>query len=119
MQLFLSIVVGVLYACGLYLLMRRSLLKVVFGLSLISHGANLLIMVAQGGHAGAPPLLGAHGEIPAGAIADPLPQALVLTAIVISFAVTAFAVVLLLITYRNTGTGDLADLADPMERSPS
>ncbi len=119
MQLFLSIVVGVLYACGLYLLMRRSLLKVVFGLALISHGANLLIMVAQGGRPGAPPLLGAHGELPPGITADPLPQALVLTAIVISFAVTAFAVVLLIITYRSTGTGDLAELADPMEGAES
>jgi multicomponent Na+:H+ antiporter subunit C len=112
MQLMLSVIVGILYACGLYLLMRRSLLKIVLGLALISHGANLLIMVAQGGHEGIPPLLGTHGEIPEGLVADPLPQALVLTAIVISFAVTAFAVVLLLITYRHTGTGDVADLAE-------
>jgi multicomponent Na+:H+ antiporter subunit C len=88
----LAITIGVLYACGAYLMMQRSLSRIVIGLALLGHGANLLLLVA-GGRAGAPPFAGADGPV-----SDPLPQALALTAIVITFAVSAF---LLALAYRS------------------
>jgi multicomponent Na+:H+ antiporter subunit C len=92
--LLLVVVVAVLFATGFDLLMQRSLIKVVVGFSLLGHGANLLLLLA-GGPAGTPPLLGAKGP---GRPADPLPQAMALTAIVITFGVTAF---LLAMAYRS------------------
>ena len=89
-----ALVVGVLYALGTYLLLQRQLTRIVIGLALMSHGANLLLLLA-GGRAGRPPLIGGEGT---GAIADPLPQALALTAIVITFGVASF---LLALAYRS------------------
>lgn len=88
----LAVATGVLYATGAYLLMQRSLTRIVIGLALIGHGANLLLLVA-GGRAGEAPFSDAPGPV-----ADPLPQALALTAIVITFAVSAF---LLALAYRS------------------
>jgi multicomponent Na+:H+ antiporter subunit C len=88
----LALTVGVLYACGAYLMMQRSLSRIVIGLALLGHGANLLLLTA-GGRAGSPPFVGAEGPV-----SDPLPQALALTAIVITFAVSAF---LLALAYRS------------------
>ena len=87
----LALVVGVLVACGTYLLLQRTLTRIVIGLAMISHGVNLLLLLA-GGRAGDAPLAGAEQP------ADPLPQALALTAIVISFGVSAF---LLVLAYRS------------------
>jgi multicomponent Na+:H+ antiporter subunit C len=84
----LALTIGVLYACGAYLMMQRSLSRIVIGLALLGHGANLLLLVA-GGRSGAPPIVGVEGTM-----ADPLPQALALTAIVITFAVSAFLLAL-------------------------
>jgi multicomponent Na+:H+ antiporter subunit C len=110
MEFVLAIVIGVLYAAGLYLMMRRSLPKFIIGLTLLSHGANLLIFTAAGLSRGRPPVVPEGMEAPAGLIADPLPQALILTAIVISFALLAFAVVLLLRTHQELGTDDMDKL---------
>lgn len=96
-----AVVIGVLYACAVYLLLQRSLVKLVIGLGLLSHGANLLIFTAAELRHAPPPLVPADGP------ADPLPQALVLTAIVISFAVTAFALVLVSRAYQWSGTDDV------------
>lgn len=90
----LVVAVGGLYAVGTYLLLQRSLTRIVLGLALIGHGANLLLLTA-GGRAGNPPLV---GRGPLEAFADPLPQALALTAIVITFGVTAL---LLALAYRS------------------
>lgn len=95
MTVALAVVVGVLYATGTYLLLQRTLTRIVIGLVLLGHGANVLLLMV-GGLPGAPPLSGPQGP-PADA-ADPLPQALVLTAIVISFGVVAF---LLTLAYRS------------------
>ena len=89
--LVLALVVGVLVSCGVYLLLQRTLTRIVIGLAMISHGVNLLLLLA-GGRAGDAPLAGAEDA------ADPLPQALALTAIVISFGVSAF---LLVLAYRS------------------
>ncbi|MEI6892071.1 MAG: Na+/H+ antiporter subunit C [Pontiella sp.] len=112
MEVILAIVIGVLYAGGLYLMMRRNLIQLIIGLGLLSHGANLLIFTAGGLRRGGAPIL-AEGETYFATVpADPLPQALILTSIVISFAVTAFALVLFLRTYQAVGTDDVDDLKE-------
>lgn len=111
-NLTLALLVGVLYAVGVYLLLQRTLTRVVIGLALLAHGANLLLLQA-GGAAGAAPFTSKKGS-PATAgiasgVADPLPQAMVLTAIVISFGVSAF---LLALAYRSwvlTGADEVQD----------
>ncbi len=86
-NLTLLIVMGALYACGIYLILERSLTRVLLGLMLLANATNLLIL-ATGGYAGLAPLYAK--DVAAGDYNDPLPQALILTSIVISFAVTAF-----------------------------
>jgi multicomponent Na+:H+ antiporter subunit C len=102
----LPILAGVLFAAGTYLVLQRPLARILLGLALLGHGANLLLLSA-GGRAGEPAFI-ADGGPPAGA-ADPLPQALVLTAIVITFAVTAFLAVLAYRAYRLTGSDAVED----------
>lgn len=97
MTLVLALLVGVLFTTGTYLLLQRTLTRIIIGLALLGHGANLLLLLA-GGRAGAPPLVGEADTRPLSAFADPLPQALALTAIVISFGVLAF---LLALAYRS------------------
>jgi len=95
MSVFTAALVAVLYGTGVYMILQRTLTKVVLGLALLSHGANLLLMIV-GGSAGLAPLIGRFtGD---DTIADPIPQALALTAIVISFGMTAF---LLALSYRS------------------
>ena len=107
METLLALVVGSLYAAAIYMLLRRSIVKIVIGLILLSNAANLLIFTAAGLTRAAPPLIPADALQPVGAVADPLPQALVLTAIVIAFGVLAFAVVLIHRAYEVVGTDDL------------
>ncbi|MEE9367569.1 MAG: Na+/H+ antiporter subunit C [Pontiella sp.] len=112
MEILLAIVVGTLYASGIYLMMRRNLVQLIIGLGLLSHGANLLIFIAGGLRSNRAPIL-AEGEKGFSTVmADPLPQALILTSIVISFALTAFALVLFLKTYRIVGTDDVDEMKE-------
>ena len=112
MEVVLALVIGTLYGGGLYLMMRRNLIQLIIGLSLLSHGANLLIFTAGGLRKGGAPILAEGEKAFATVPADPLPQALILTAIVISFAVTAFALVLFLRTYQTVGTDDVDGLKE-------
>jgi multicomponent Na+:H+ antiporter subunit C len=107
MEVYLAGIVGVLYAAGLYLMMRRSLVKLVIGLSILSHAANLLVFSAADVTRGRAPLLTDTGVTVALPVADPLPQALILTAIVISFAVLGFALVLVRRAGLTAGTDDV------------
>ncbi|WP_237226134.1 Na+/H+ antiporter subunit C [Rubinisphaera sp. JC750] len=107
MDVLLAITVGGLYAAGIYMMLRRSVVKLLIGLGLLSHAANLLIFTAGGIVRGRVPVIPEGGTQPLTGIADPLPQALILTAIVISFAVLAFALVLIYRTYQTVGTDDV------------
>ena len=89
MTLLLAVVTATLFSCGTWLLLQRRLSRIIVGIGLLGHGANLLLITA--GRSGRAPLVGS-GD-PAG-FADPLPQALALTAIVITFGVTAFLLAL-------------------------
>ncbi|MDZ7853186.1 MAG: Na+/H+ antiporter subunit C [Halomonas sp.] len=91
MELLYAITLGVLTTCGVYLLLRARTFTVILGLTLLSHAVNLYLFASGRLVAGAPAIVGLTPES-----ADPLPQALVLTAIVIGFAMTAFVVVLAL-----------------------
>ena len=91
MTVLLAATTAVLFACGTYLLLQRRLSRIIIGIGLLGHGANLLLMAA-GGRPGPAPLV-PEGADP-NAYADPLPQALALTAIVITFGVTAFLLAL-------------------------
>ncbi len=101
----LSLVTGIVFACAVYLLLQRRLLAVVLGIGLLGTGANLLVFAA-GGLRAVPAFTDAAG-MPMPGHADPVPQALVLTAIVIGFAVLAFALALALRAYRQLGDDDL------------
>jgi multicomponent Na+:H+ antiporter subunit C len=107
MRFLLALVIGVLYATGFYMIMRRSLVKLVIGLALLSHAANLLIFAAGGLVRTEPPLIAPGQVLPPPLFSDPIPQALILTAIVISFGVLAFTLVLLLQVYRAINTDDM------------
>ena len=85
-NLTLLTVMGALYACGIYLILERSLTRVLLGLMLLANATNLLLLTT-GGYAGLAPMY--SKDTAAGEYNDPLPQALILTSIVISFAVTA------------------------------
>jgi multicomponent Na+:H+ antiporter subunit C len=88
-------------------MLRRSLVKIIIGLALLSNAANLLIFTAGGLTRARPPLI-AQGQLrPIEPFADPLPQALILTAIVIGFGVLAFAMVLAYRAYTTVGTDDV------------
>jgi multicomponent Na+:H+ antiporter subunit C len=96
-NLTIAVVIGVLYTVGTYLLLQRTLTRIVLGLGLLAHGANLLLL-HSGGRAGDAPFVTPKGGATLTETADPLPQAMVLTAIVITFGVTAF---LLALAYRS------------------
>lgn len=111
MTLVMSLVVGVLFGGGVYLLLRRSVVQVILGLILISHGVNLSIfLMGDGFQRGVPAFVDyATGAVPE-AWADPLPQALILTAIVISFGLTAFVLALAYRADQAVQSDDLDDM---------
>jgi multicomponent Na+:H+ antiporter subunit C len=102
-----ALIVGGLYGAGFYMFMRRSIVKIIIGVSLLSHASNLLIFSASGLVRGRPPIIPPDAETLAPPYADPLPQALVLTAIVIGFGIQAFALALIKRVFDATQTGDL------------
>lgn len=115
MNFVLAIVVGGLYAAGLYLMVRRSIVKLIIGLVLLGHASNLLIFSAgvgrqHGDQREGPPIMLPNQDVLTAPFADPLPQALILTAIVIGFGVLAFALVMVKMTFQAVGTDDLNQL---------
>ncbi len=111
MEPLMAIVVGALFAAAVYMILRRSIVKLVIGLILLSNAANLAIFTAAGMREGAPPLIPDGETLPATMPpADPLPQALILTAIVIAFGVLAFAVVLINRAHEVVGVDDLDEM---------
>lgn len=107
----LAATVGALFALGTFLMLRRDLIRVVWGLALVGQAANLYLLtageIAPATH-DAVPVLAGHGDAPQ--TADPLVQALVLTAIVIGFGMTAFALVLSYRVYEEHGTLDVSEI---------
>jgi multicomponent Na+:H+ antiporter subunit C len=100
----LVLAVAILYGTGVYLLLQRNLSRIVIGLALLGHGANLLLLMA-GGRAGEAPLIGGEG----GPYSDPLPQALALTAIVITFGVSAYLLAMAFRSWTLTRADEVED----------
>jgi len=113
---FFVIAFGAIMAASAYLLLSRNVLRMVLGLLLLSNGVNLSIFVAGRMGIMTPPIL-PEGDGTLAEMANPLPQALILTAIVISFALTAFAVVLFERAHRALGTLDTEEMREVEPRS--
>ena len=105
----LATVLGALFALGTFLVLRRDVIRVVWGVAVVAQAANLYL-VTMGGLAGIAPI-GKFGKEGTAGVTDPLVQALVLTAIVISFGMTAFALVLSYRAYQENGTMNVREFA--------
>jgi multicomponent Na+:H+ antiporter subunit C len=101
-------VVACLFGVGFYLLLQRSLMRVLLGFMVLGHGTNLLLLLA-GGPPGRPPVVEGGPHPDPRSFADPLPQAMALTAIVITFGVTAFLVALAYRAFRMSGHDEVRD----------
>lgn len=108
-SLVLLAIMAVLYACGIYLMLERSMTRVLLGFLLVGNATNLLILIMVG-RPGVAPIV--TDGISADEITDPLPQALVLTAIVITFAVSAFLMALIYRSWRLAREDDMVDDPD-------
>lgn len=102
MELIMALAVGILFTIGVYLILSKSLLRIILGTSLLTHGVHLLLLTMAGLKKGAAPLLDGKSDT----YVDPLPQALILTSIVISFGVTAFFFVLAYRAHQTLGNDD-------------
>ncbi len=115
MGLVLSILIGVMYAAGLYLMLRRSLVKLILGIIFLSNATNLVIFVSGGLTKAKPAFIETGQTMIRGQVSDPLPQALILTAIVIGFGITAFSLALLYRFYKVNETEDLDMVKEDLE----
>jgi|SRR5690625_1013674 len=106
METVIIIVSGVLVTVATYLLLSKNLIKVILGTAVLTHAVHLLLMAMGGFKGESVPIIGEEQTT----YVDALPQALILTSIVISFAVTAFFLVLAYQVYKRTGTDDLSQL---------
>ena len=110
MEVVLAITSGVLYAAGTYLMLRRRLAQLIIGLGLLSNGTNLLLFTAGGLTRARPPVVPPGAQSLVEPYADPVPQALVLTAIVIGFGLLAFSLVLADRVHATVGSDDVDDV---------
>ncbi|EKU48042.1 Na+/H+ antiporter Mnh1 subunit C [Staphylococcus massiliensis] len=103
MEILMIFVCGILTSISVYLILSKSLIRIVIGTTLLSHAANLFLITMGSLRDGAVPIYDKHTSD----YVDPIPQALILTAIVISFAVTAFFLVLAFRSYKELGTDNV------------
>ena len=120
MDYVLAALVGLFIAIGTYLLLSRSVIRMLIGLTIFGNDVNLLIFTAGRVTQAVAPIVPEGLEVPEGSIANPLPQALILTAIVIGFSMFAFLLVLAFRAYQSLDADntDTMRLAEP-ERSPN
>ncbi|MEL7215306.1 MAG: Na+/H+ antiporter subunit C [Pseudomonadota bacterium] len=119
METIVSILIGAIFAGAVYLMLSGNLFRFLLGLILISNAANLTIFAAGRLTQGQPALVPEGADAPLEMVANALPQALVLTAIVIGFGLYAFALVLTFRAYKSLGTLEVDDMriAEPQETS--
>ncbi len=108
-QLEAAVLVAVLFGCGIYLCLSRRMLRMLFGFLMISNAANLVLLAISGDPTGKRPATIVDGKAGVASV-DPLPQALILTAIVIGFAVAAYLTVLIYRLYTDRGTANVTTL---------
>ena len=107
MNILLATVIGFLYASGVYLMLRRSIVKLILGIGLLGNATNLLLFTIGDVARSTPPIIHEGEEALVGDYANPIPQALILTAIVIGMAMLAYAVVLIKQAYQITDSDDI------------
>lgn len=123
METYLALIVGLYFAASVYLLLSESLIRMLIGVALLGNGVNLLIFTNGRITRDVPPIIAETSKVGVvtgeAAMANPLPQALILTAIVISFALFAFVLVLTYRAYETMGTDDTGEmrLSEPVEPS--
>jgi multicomponent Na+:H+ antiporter subunit C len=110
MEILLAFVIGGLFAGAIYMILRRCVVKLIIGLAMLSHAANLLIFTVGRLTRGKAPIIEEGAKRITEQVADPIPQALILTAIVISFGLTAFVIVLIEQVYQVVGVDDVDKL---------
>jgi multicomponent Na+:H+ antiporter subunit C len=117
METVLSFLCGLMAAASIYLMLSGNLIRFIFGLVIATNAVNLLIFVAGRLSRTRPPLIGEGEQVPADAVANALPQALILNAIVIGFALLTFVFILFYRTYQSLGTVDTEKMrfAEPPE----
>ena len=116
MEVALSFVVGAFFAVAIYLMLSRHIVRMLLGIALFGNAVNLLIFAAGRIASEVPPIIPVGMDTPSGPTANPLPQALILTAIVISFSFFAFLLVLAYRAYQDLGTDetDRMRVAEPV-----
>lgn len=112
MEVLWSVVVGLMMTVGIYLMLERHILRFMFGMMIVSNAVNLAIFTAGRLTMGAPALIELGQQVPAPGYANPLPQALILTAIVIGFGLLIFMMVLAYRLCKDRGSADLDGLDD-------
>ena len=120
MEVLLAVLVGLYMAAAVYLMLSKHIIRLILGVALLSNGVNLLIFAAGRLTPDIPAFVLPGASVPAGIIANALPQALILTAIVIGFSFFAFLLVLTYRAYQDLGTDDSDDmkLAEPSVANP-
>lgn len=119
MENMLAILVGLFFAASVYLMMSRYIIRILIGVAILGNAVNLLIFTAGRLLPEVPPIIPPHAMTPEIATANPLPQALILTAIVISFSFLAFLLVLAFRAYQELGTDDTVKMrvAEPADEA--
>ncbi|EEE47892.1 NADH-quinone oxidoreductase subunit K [Roseibium alexandrii] len=100
---------------GIYMILAQNIVRIILGVALLAASANLLIFLSGRLGSVTPPIIRQDAEVLGSYAANPLPQALVLTAIVIGFALTAYAVALAVKGYKSLGTMDTSQMHDAEE----
>lgn len=111
MEVVLAILTGLLFAAGLYLMLHKGMVKLILGIMLLSYATNLFIFLVARITRGIPAIISENQDKLTDTFADPVPQALILTAIVIGFGIQAFAIVLIRRVYKVTGTANMDELS--------
>jgi len=119
MEVAIAVLTGFFFFVSIYLILSRHIIRILLGVSMLGNGVNLTIFTAGRITREVPPIIGADAYVPVGEIANPLPQALVLTAIVIAFSFFAFLLVLVFRTYQELETDDTNEMryAEPRDEA--
>lgn len=121
MEIVLSLLVGCFFALAFYLMLSQHTIRIVLGIAILGNAVNMLIFTAGRVTRDVPPIVPDDLYVPAEPIANPLPQALILTAIVISFSLFAFVLVLVYRAYQDLGTDTASEMvaAEPPDEAPT
>ncbi|MEP3280170.1 MAG: Na+/H+ antiporter subunit C [Stappiaceae bacterium] len=118
MEVGLSVLIGIFFAASIYLILSKQIIRILLGIAIIGNAVNLLIFTSGRLSREIPPIIPLDQDVPALGSANPLPQALVLTAIVISFSLFAFLLVLAFRAYQELGTDNVDEMrvAEPADQ---